>query len=131
MCSVIALDAKTGALKWHYQVMHHDIWEGDISSSPVLYDTQIDGRPRKGIAAIRADGYLFMLDRETGKPFMKIEERKVPQDALQKTSPTQPFPAGADRVLDDCDAWRNRTTPKGFEIGCFFTPATHAVPEGS
>jgi alcohol dehydrogenase (cytochrome c) len=122
LCSVIALDAKTGALKWHYQVIHHDIWEGDISSSPVLYDTQMDGRPRKGIAAIRADGYLFMLDRETGKPFMKVEERRVPQDALQKTSPTQPFPVGADRVLDDCDVWKTKTTPKGFEIGCFFTP---------
>jgi alcohol dehydrogenase (cytochrome c) len=122
LCSVIALDAKTGALKWHYQVIHHDIWEGDISSSPVLYDMQIDGRPRKGIAAIRADGYLFMLDRETGKPFSKVEERAVPQDATQKTAATQPFPVGADRVLDDCDTWKKRTTPKGFEIGCFFTP---------
>jgi plastocyanin len=118
----------TGALKWHYQVIHHDIWEGDISSSPVLYDTQIDGRPRKGIAAIRADGYLFMLDRETGKPFMKVEERRVPQDALQKTSPTQPFPVGADRVLDDCETWKTKTTPKGFEIGCFFTPAVVQKP---
>jgi alcohol dehydrogenase (cytochrome c) len=128
LCSVIALDAKTGALKWHYQVIHHDIWEGDISSSPVLYDTQIDGRPRKGIAAIRADGYLFMLDRETGKPFTKVEERPVPQDAGQKTAATQPFPVGADRVLDDCDAWRKRQTPKGFEIGCFFTPALVQKP---
>jgi alcohol dehydrogenase (cytochrome c) len=128
LCSVIALDAKTGALKWHYQVIHHDIWEGDISSSPVLYDTQIDGRPRKGIAAIRADGYLFMLDRETGTPFVKVEERRVPQDALQKTSPTQPFPVGADRVLDDCETWKTKTTPKGFEIGCFFTPAVVQKP---
>ncbi len=128
LCSVIALDAKTGSLKWHYQVIHHDIWEGDISSSPVLFDAQVDGRPRKGIAAIRADGYLFMLDRETGKPFGKIEERKVAQDALQKTSPTQPFPVGADRVLDDCDVWKTRPTPKGFEIGCFFTPASVQRP---
>ena len=128
LCSVVALDAKTGKLKWHYQVIHHDIWEGDISSSPVLYDAQIDGRPRKGIAAIRADGYLFMLDRETGKPFMKVEERRVPQDALQKTSPSQPFPVGADRVLDDCDTWKMKTTPKGFEIGCFFTPAVVQKP---
>jgi glucose dehydrogenase len=128
LCSIVALDAKTGALKWHYQVIHHDIWEGDISSSPVLFDTEIDGRPRKGIAAIRADGYLFMLDRETGKPFMKVEERRVPQDALQKTSPTQPFPVGADRVLEDCDVWKTKATPKGFEIGCFFTPAIVQKP---
>lgn len=128
LCSVVALDAKTGALKWHYQVIHHDVWEADIASSPVLFDAQIDGRARKGIAAIRADGYLFMLDRETGKPLMKVDERKVPTDALQKSSPTQPFPAGADRVLDDCDAWRTRPTPKGFEIGCFFTPAAVQKP---
>jgi quinohemoprotein ethanol dehydrogenase len=122
LCSVVALDMKTGQLKWHYQVIHHDIWEGDISESPVLYDTQIDGRPRKAVAAMRADGYLFMLDRETGKPFMKVEERPVPQDALQKTAATQPYPVGADRVLPDCDEWRKQSTPKGFEIGCFFTP---------
>ncbi len=128
LCSIIALDAKTGALKWHYQVIHHDIWEGDISSSPVLFETQVNGQQRKGIAAIRADGILFMLDRETGKPLMKVEERRVPQDALQKTSPTQPFPVGADRVLDDCDVWRTKPTPKGFEIGCFFTPAAVQKP---
>jgi PQQ-dependent dehydrogenase (methanol/ethanol family) len=128
LCSVVALDAKTGKLRWHYQVIHHDIWEGDISVAPVLYDAQIDGRPRKGIAAMRADGYLFMLDRETGKPLMKVENRSVPQDALQKTSATQPFPVGADRVLPDCEEWRKQSTPKGFEIGCFFTAAAVQKP---
>jgi quinohemoprotein ethanol dehydrogenase len=128
LCSVIALDAKTGALKWHYQVIHHDIWEGDISISPVLYEAQVDGRSRKGIAAMRADGYLFMLDRETGQPLTKVEERPVAQDAGQKTAATQPFPAGADRVLEDCDSWRKQPTPKGFEIGCFFTPALVQKP---
>jgi alcohol dehydrogenase (cytochrome c) len=128
LCSVVALDMKDGRLKWHYQVIHHDIWEGDISQSPVLYDTQIDGRPRKGIAAMRADGYLFMLDRETGKPFTKVEERAVPQDALQKTAATQPYPVGADRVLPDCEDWRKQSTPKGFEIGCFFQPAVVQKP---
>ena len=128
LCSVIALDAKTGALKWHYQVIHHDIWEGDISISPVLYDAQADGRSRKGIAAMRADGYLFMLDRETGQPLTKVEERRVAQDAAQKTAATQPFPVGADRVLEDCDSWRKQATPKGFEIGCFFTPALVQKP---
>jgi PQQ-dependent dehydrogenase (methanol/ethanol family) len=128
LCSVVALDMRTGKLKWHYQVIHHDIWEGDIAISPVLYDTEVDGRPRKGIAAMRADGYLFLLDRQTGKPLTKVEERRVPQDALQKTSATQPFPVGADRVLDDCEQWRKQTTPKGFEIGCFFTPASVQKP---
>jgi PQQ-dependent dehydrogenase (methanol/ethanol family) len=128
LCSVVALDAKTGKLRWHYQVIHHDIWEGDISIAPVLYDAQIDGRPRRGIAAMRADGYLFMLDRETGKPLMKVDNRFVLQDALQKTSATQPFPLGADRVLPDCEEWRKQSTPKGFEIGCFFTAAAVQKP---
>jgi PQQ-dependent dehydrogenase (methanol/ethanol family) len=128
LCSVVALDAQTGKLRWHYQVIHHDIWEGDISIAPVLYEAQIDGRPRKGIAAMRADGYLFMLDRETGKPLMKVENQPVPQDALQKTSATQPFPVGADRVLPDCEEWRKQSTPKGFEIGCFFTAAAVQKP---
>jgi alcohol dehydrogenase (cytochrome c) len=128
LCSVVALDARTGALKWYYQVIHHDVWEGDISVSPVLYDATIDGRPRKGIAAMRADGYLFMLDRETGKPFGKVEERPVAQDALQKSATTQPFPVGADRVLEDCDFWRKQSTPRGFEVGCFFTPAVVQKP---
>jgi alcohol dehydrogenase (cytochrome c) len=124
LCSVVALDARTGKLKWHYQVIRHDVWEADIAISPVLYDTQVDGRPRKGIAAMRADGYLFMLDRETGKPLMKVEDRPVPQDSRQKSAATQPFPAGADRVLPDCGDWKKKSTPKGFDIGCFFTPAS-------
>lgn len=128
LCSIVALDAKTGKLRWHYQVIHHDIWEGDISVAPVLYDAQVDGRPHKAIAAMRADGYLFMLDRENGKPLTKVEERRVPQDAFQKTAATQPFPVGADRVLGDCDDWRKRATPKGFEIGCFFQAASVQKP---
>ena len=56
LCSLIALDMKTGKLKWHYQTIRHDIWEADIAMSPVLYDAQIDGRPRKLIAAMRTDG---------------------------------------------------------------------------
>ncbi|PWT82861.1 MAG: hypothetical protein C5B57_07950 [Blastocatellia bacterium] len=128
LCSVVALDMKSGKLKWHYQVIRHDVWEADIAISPVLYDAQVDGRPRKAVAAMRADGLLFLLDRETGKPLMKVEDRPVPQDVLQKTAATQPFPTGADRALPDCDEWRKRSTPKGFEIGCFFTPAAVQKP---
>jgi plastocyanin len=59
---------------------------------------------------------------------MKVEDRSVPQDTFQKTAPTQPFPVGADRVLPDCDEWRKQATPKGFEIGCFFTAASVQKP---
>ena len=96
LCSVVALEIKTGKLRWHYQTIRHDIWEADIAESPVLFETQIGGRARKGIAAMRTDGYLFMLDRETGKPLMAMEERKVRQDARSHTVATQPYPVGAD-----------------------------------
>ena len=73
--SVVALELKTGKVRWHYQLVHHDIWEHDVSTGPVLYDTTVNGRPRKGIAVARTDGYFFLLDRETGKPLLPIEER--------------------------------------------------------
>ncbi len=129
LCAVIAVDMKTGKLRWHYQVIRHDIWEADIAISPVLYDAQVDGRARKAIAAMRADGYLFMLDRETGKSLTRIEDRAVPQDALQKTAATQPFPVGADSALPTCDAWKKQSLPRGFELGCdYYTPASVQKP---
>ena len=128
LCSVVALEIKTGKLRWHYQTIRHDIWEADIAESPVLFDAQIGGRARKAIAAMRTDGYLFMLDRETGKPLMQIEERKVPQDARSHTVATQPYPVGADPVLPDCGEWRKQPMPSGFELGCFFAPASLDTP---
>jgi quinohemoprotein ethanol dehydrogenase len=121
--SVLALDMKTGKLRWHYQLVHHDLWEADVATPLVLYDAEIGGRFRKMVAAMRGDGYLFFLDRETGAPILPIEERPVPQDTRMKTSPTQPYPIGADRVLPDCDEWKKEKIPAGFEVGCFFTPA--------
>ena len=122
--SVIALDNKTGQLRWYYQMVHHDIWEADIAEAPVLFDAKVDGKVRKAIAAMRTDGYLFMLDRVTGKPLGPIEERPVPQDAYQKTAATQPYPVGAEPVLPDCDYWKTQSLPKGFDLGCFFTAAS-------
>lgn len=120
VCSIVALDMKTGKLKWHYQTIRHDIWEADMSISPVLYDAQAGGRTVKAIGAIRPDGYVFSFDRVTGKPLTKLEERKVLQDRFQKTAATQPFPAGAEGVLPDCDWWRKQPIPKGFEVGCYY-----------
>ena len=124
--SVIALDLKTGSLRWHYQLVHHDVWEHDLGAPIVLYDTMVDGKPRKGLAAARTDGFLFMLDRERGTPLLPIEERPVKQDALQRTSPTQPFPAGGDRLGPPC-APRD-LVPEGFEAGCYFDPITADKP---
>jgi len=128
LCSLVALDAKTGKMRWHYQVIRHDIWEADIAEAPVLFDAQVNGQPRKAIAAMRTDGYLFMLDRVTGKPLDPVEERHVDQDALQKTAATQPYPVGAEPVLPDCAEWKKQTLPRGFELGCFFTPASVDKP---
>ena len=127
LCSVVALDIKTGKLRWYYQTIRHDIWEADIAMSPVIVKTQIAGRARKLIAAMRTDGALFVLDRETGKPVRPIEDRKVPQDA-QHTWPTQPYPVGADHVLADCDEWAKKPMPSGFRLGCFFSAAPRVGP---
>lgn len=126
--SVVALDSKTGKLRWYYQIVRHDIWEADVAEAPVLFDAQVNGQTRKAIAAMRTDGYLFMLDRVTGKPLGRIEDRRVPQDAFQKTAATQPYPVGADPVLPDCDYWKTQAIPRGFELGCFFTPASAQKP---
>ena len=66
--SVLAVDLKTGAYRWHYQLTRHDIWEMDASTPLVLFDASIGGQVRQGLAAMRTDGYLFLLDRRTGAP---------------------------------------------------------------
>ena len=118
--SIVALDAKTGQLKWWYQMVHHDIWEADIAEAPILFDA----KGRKAVGAMRTDGHLFMVDRVTGKPLGPVEERPVPQDAYQKTAATQPYPVGGESVLPDCDQWKTQTLPAGFDLGCFFQAAS-------
>jgi len=124
--SVVALELKTGKLRWYFQAVHHDIWEHDLSTPLVLYDANVAGRPRKLIAAMRTDGEMFYLDRETGKPVLAVEERPVKQNAFLKTSPTQPFTAGADRVGPGCVD--EKMLPPGFVAGCYFDPITIDAP---
>ena len=120
--SVLALDIETGERRWHYQVVRHDVWDADIATPLLLYETEVDGESRKALAAMRADGYLFLFDRETGEPLAPIEERPVPQDAYQRTAATQPFPVGVESILPDCSFWRDRVPPP-FELNCSgFTP---------
>ena len=120
--AVLALDMETGERRWHYQVVRHDIWDADIATPMLLYEVEVDGRPRKALAAMRADGILFLFDRETGEPLIPIEERPVPQDARLRTAATQPFPVGAERIIPDCSFWRDKVPPP-FELSCsFFTP---------
>jgi quinohemoprotein ethanol dehydrogenase len=93
--SMVALDVKTGKLKWHYQMVHHDIWDYDAPSPTVLFDAEIDGKTVHGIGEAEKTGWLYLLDRETGKPIFPIPERAVPQNAHQKTAKTQPIPSYA------------------------------------
>ncbi|MBI4484619.1 MAG: pyrroloquinoline quinone-dependent dehydrogenase [Acidobacteria bacterium] len=92
--SLVALDAKDGRRVWHYQLVHHDIWDYDISSPPILMDITSDGRPIKAVVQPTKQGYLYVFDRVTGRPVWPIEERPVPQTDVpgEWTSPTQPIP---------------------------------------
>ena len=90
--SIVAVDASTGKYLWHFQLTHHDIFDYDAEVPPVLFDVQKDGETIPGIAAMNKAGLLFILNRVTGQPLFGVEERPVPQDAADYTSPTQPFP---------------------------------------
>ena len=124
--SVVALELKTGKIRWYQQLIHHDIWEHDVSTPLVMYDAMVGGQMRKVIVAMRTDGVSFFLDRETGKPILPIEERPVKQDAFLKTSPTQPFTRGGDRVGPGCVD--KNAIPPGFVAGCYFDPVRADVP---
>jgi alcohol dehydrogenase (cytochrome c) len=91
--SIVAIDAHTGKYKWHYQYAHHDIWDYDAPSPTVLFDVNVNGTLRHGIAEASKTGWVYILDRTNGKPLFPIPEQKVPQNANQKTSPTQPIPS--------------------------------------
>jgi len=92
--SLVCVDLKTGQRKWHYQVVHHPIWDYDLSSSPILADITVNGRAIKAVALPSKESFLYVFDRVTGQPVWPIEERPVPQTDVpgEKTSPTQPFP---------------------------------------
>jgi quinohemoprotein ethanol dehydrogenase len=120
--AVLALDMATGERRWHFQVVRHDIWDADIATPMLQYEVEMGGQTRKALAAIRADGVLFLFDRETGEPLIPIEQRPVPQDARLFTADTQPFPVGAESIIPDCSYWRDRVPPP-FELSCSaFTP---------
>jgi quinoprotein glucose dehydrogenase len=92
--SLVALDANTGRLKWFRQLVHHDIWDYDLSPPPVLIDVRRDGRVIPAVAQTGKIALMFIFNRETGEPIYGIEERPVPQTTVpgEWTSPTQPFP---------------------------------------
>lgn len=113
--SMMALKTKTGEYVWHFQQVHHDIWDYDAASPVVLFDTVLDGKPRKGIAQAGRTGWVYILDRTDGKPLIGIDEKPVPQDPRQKTAKTQPIPRG-DATVPQCA----ELLPGYEKAGCIF-----------
>ncbi|MFP6795731.1 MAG: PQQ-binding-like beta-propeller repeat protein [Pseudomonadales bacterium] len=94
--SIVAIDAKTGLTRWHFQTTHHDIWDYDVPSQPTLVDLNLDGVKRKAVIVPTKRGELFVLDRATGEPLTEVTERDVAQTDLpnERSSATQPFSTG-------------------------------------
>ena len=92
--SLVCVDATTGERVWHYQLVHHGLWDYDLPAAPILIDLEVDGRPVKVVTQITKQAFAFVFDRVTGEPVWPIEEHPVPQSATpgEWTSPTQPFP---------------------------------------
>lgn len=123
--SVLALDAETGEYKWHFQEVHHDIWDLDPANPVVLYDVEMDGEMRKGIAQAGKTGWVYFLDRTNGKPLVGIDEKEVPQEERQKTAATQPYPKGDSFVPQEVteeDVKRDLSDAFEGEIGKIFDP---------
>jgi quinoprotein glucose dehydrogenase len=92
--SLVCLDAATGRRVWHFQGVHHGIWDYDFPAAPTLVDITVEGRRIPAVAQVSKQGFVYVFDRRTGEPVWPIEERQVPQSTVpgEKTSPTQPFP---------------------------------------
>lgn len=92
--TIMAIDAKTGKRIWHFQGVHHGVWDYDFPAAPILVDITVSGKPVRALAQVSKQGFTYVLDRRTGAPVWPIEERPVPQSTVpgERTSPTQPFP---------------------------------------
>jgi quinohemoprotein ethanol dehydrogenase len=118
--SIVAIEAKTGKYRWHFQQVHHDLWDYDSPSPVVLFDMEYNGQLREAIAEIGKTGWVYILDRVTGKPLIGIDEKPVAQEPRQNTAATQPFPLGDAVVPQSIDI-----PPSGFRLmngGQIFTP---------
>jgi glucose dehydrogenase len=142
--SVVAVDLKTGRRKWHYQLVHHGIWDMDIPCAPMLVDITVNGQTVKAVAQPTKQAFLYVFDRVTGKPIWPIEERPVEQSTVpgEKTSATQPFPTkppaydlqgfSIDDLIDFTPELRAEAVKmvSKYHLGPIFTPAVVSRPEG-
>ncbi len=134
--SLVCLDVNTGERKWHFQAVHHDVWDYDGVMTPSLLTIRVDGRTIDAVAAVSKTGYTYVFDRVTGQPVWPIEERPVPQTDIagEQTAPTQPFPIKPppfvspgftrDDVVDFTPEIRARALEmlEGLRFGPIFTP---------
>ena len=134
--SLVCVDAATGERVWHYQLVHHGLWDYDPPAAPILMDLVVDGRPIKAVTQITKQAFAFVFDRVTGEPVWPIEERPVPQSSTpgEYTSPTQPFPtkppafdrqgATVENLIDFTPELRAEAMEivKNYRIGPMFTP---------
>ena len=134
--SLVCVDLKTGERKWHFQLVHHPLWDMDISSAPILADIKVDGRAIQAVAQPSKQGFLYVFDRISGKPVWPIEEKPAPQGDVPDEwySPTQPFPTKPvayarngvtpDELIDFTPALHDEamTLISRYQIGPVFTP---------
>jgi quinoprotein glucose dehydrogenase len=142
--TLVAIDYRTGERKWHFQLVHHGIWDMDIPCAPILADIRVNGRTIKAVAQPTKQAFLYVFDRVTGQPVWPIEERPVPQGDTpgEKYSPTQPFPtrpAAYDRqglAVDDLIDFTPELRAEAvksiaqYRIGPIFTPPVVSRAEG-
>src|SRR5471030_537996 len=143
--SLVCVDLKTGQRKWHFQIVHHPIWDYDLSSAPILLDINVGGKPVKAVALPSKEAFLYVFDRITGQPVWPIEERAVPQSDVpgEKTSPTQPFPTkppayarqsvGVDDLIDftpELNAEARRLVSR-YRLGPMFLPGSVSKVDGT
>lgn len=136
--SLVCVDAATGQRVWHFQTVHHGVWDYDLPGAPVLCDIKVDGQPIKAVAQITKTGFTFVFDRVTGKPVWPIEERPVPPSTVpgEKLSPTQPYPtkpapyerqgSTEDNLIDFTPELREEALKilNAYDHGPLFTPPT-------
>jgi quinoprotein glucose dehydrogenase len=142
--SLVAVDLKTGVRKWHFQLVHHGIWDMDIPCAPILADITVNGRTIKAVAQPSKQGFLYVFDRVTGQPIWPIEERPVPQGDVpgERYSKTQPFPTkpaaysrqglAVDDLIDFTPALRAEAVKaiEKYKIGPIFTPPVVSNADG-
>ncbi|WP_342599129.1 PQQ-binding-like beta-propeller repeat protein [Psychrobacillus sp. FSL H8-0483] len=123
--SVVAVNAENGDYVWHFQEVHHDIWDMDPTNPVILYDVEMDGKMRKGLGQAGKTGWVYLLDRTDGTPLVGIEEKPVPQEERQKTAATQPFPVGdsfVPQTITEEDIANDLGPEFTGEVGSIFTP---------